>query len=397
MLNRNLFLLLLCQLISVTGSVVLVTLGSIIGAQLTRVPALATLPISLAVVVTALSTIPAAMLMKRLGRPLGFALGNVSALVAAAATLWAIQAGSFIAFTGALALLGINMAFAQQYRFAAVECVAPTHAARAVSFILLGAVGGALLGPALVQQADHFGADDPYGWVMTILCGLYLAGAAVALLLRFPPLPDDDPAVRTERPAGEVFRQPLFLVAVFGATSGYGVMSFLMTATPLSMHEVDGFSLSETAAVIRAHVLGMYLPSLFSGWLIDRLGVVRMMSAGAVLLIAALATGMDGHSLGHYTWALILLGVGWNFLYVGGTAMLTYTYRRAERFRAQAVNDFCVFGTAATASLLAGTTMHLFGWFTTAAAPLPLLVLALAALYWIRRDPLLPRAAARVH
>lgn len=387
---RNLCLLFLCQLVSVTGSIMMVTLGSIIGAQLTPVAALATLPISLTIVVTALITIPAAVFMNRFGRKAGFALGYLTAAAATGLVLWSLESASFVGFVVAMALYGINMAFSQQYRFAAIESVEASFAARAVSFVLVGAVGGALLGPALVERAAAADPGAPFKLALWVLGALYLAGAVIVQLLRIGASGAVANSSVPGRPLKAVIRQPVFVVAVIGGTCGYGVMSFLMTATPLSMHEVDGYSLSETAAVIRAHVLGMYLPSLVSGWLIDRLGVVRMMSAGTVLLLVALFTGMDGHSLGHYTWSLVLLGVGWNFLYVGGTTMLTYAYHPSERFRAQAVNEFCVFGTAATGSLLAGTTMHLFGWFATAAAPLPLLLIVLVALFLVRRDPLLP-------
>ncbi len=391
LLNRNLTLLFVCQLIAVTGSVVMVTVSSIIGAQLTATPALATLPISLTIVVTAVSTIPAAIFMRRFGRRAGFALGCLAAMAAALLTLWAIQRGSFAGFTCAMACFGINMAFAQQYRFAAIESVGAEFAGRAVSFVLLGAVGGALLGPSLVEASASADQSAPYELVMLVVSGLYLAASLVIYQLKIPAPAKSLETVPVGRPLAQLLAQPVLVVAVLGGTVGYGVMSYLMTATPLSMHKVDGYSLAETAGVIRAHVLGMYLPSLVSGWLIDRLGVFNMMVAGALILVAALATGMDGHSLGHYTWSLIALGVGWNFLYVGGTTMLTYAYRDSERFRAQALNEFCVFGTAATASLLAGTTMHWFGWDITAAVPLPLLLLVLGALIWVRRDPLLQR------
>ena len=164
-----------------------------------------------------------------------------------------------------------------------------------------------------------------------------------------------------------------------------------MTATPLSMHINDGFSLEETAAVIRAHVLGMYVPSLVAGFLIEKLGVTRLMFVGALGLLATSIVGLQGHSFMHYWWGLVLLGVGWNFLYVGGTTLLTYTYSMAERFRAQAVNEFLVFGTSATASLLAGTVMHYFGWSTLMLVPIPILLAICVALVAVRKDPLLDR------
>ena len=184
---------------------------------------------------------------------------------------------------------------------------------------------------------------------------------------------------------GEIVRQPLFVVAVLGGTVGFGLMTLIMTATPLSMHINDGYSLEQTAAVIRAHVLGMYVPSLAAGFLIEKLGVTRLMFVGAMGLLATSIIGLQGHSFMHYWWALLVLGVGWNFLYVGGTTLLTYTYSMEERFSAQAVNEFLVFGTSATASLLAGTVMHFFGWTTLMWVPIPILVAICIALLTVRK------------
>jgi MFS family permease len=206
---------------------------------------------------------------------------------------------------------------------------------------------------------------------------------------------ESDSHSREQRPIGKIIRQPAFLVAVLGGVTAYGVMTLIMTATPLSMHIKDGFSLEETAQIIRSHVLAMYVPSLFSGFLIERLGIVKMMSIGGLALIIASVIGMQGHTYVHYWYVLVLLGVGWNFLYVGGTTMLTHTYSINERFKAQAVNEFTVFGTAAAASLLAGTVIHLYGWYTLVLLPLPLLVLVLCGLFFARHDPLVQRLAPR--
>jgi MFS family permease len=172
-------------------------------------------------------------------------------------------------------------------------------------------------------------------------------------------------------------------------------MTLVMTATPLSMHINDGYSLEQTASVIRAHVLGMYVPSLVAGFLIERLGVTRLMFIGAFGLLATSIIGLQGHTVLHYWWALLLLGIGWNFLYVGGTTLLTYTYSMAERFQAQAVNEFLVFGTSATASLLAGTVMHFFGWSTLMLIPIPILLIICVALVVVRKDPILIRKGIR--
>ena len=191
-------------------------------------------------------------------------------------------------------------------------------------------------------------------------------------------------------------RQPAYIVAALGGTAAWGVMVLIMTATPLSMHIIDGHSLEATANVIRAHVLGMYLPSLLSAFLIERLGILKMMSVGALVLLASAVVGLQGQSVMHYWYALILLGVGWNFLYVGGTTMLTLTYSMAERFKAQAVNEFSVFGTSATVSLLAGTVIYYFGWSTLVVLPIPLVLLTLTGLYLIRRDPMLQKQSSEV-
>jgi len=168
-------------------------------------------------------------------------------------------------------------------------------------------------------------------------------------------------------------------------------MTLIMTATPLSMHINDGFSIEETGSVIRAHVLAMYVPSLAAGFLIERVGVTRLMIVGAACIFATSIVGLQGHSIMHYWWALVLLGIGWNFLYVGGTTLLTYTYSMAERYRAQAVNEFLVFGMSASASLLAGTVMFYFGWTTLMFIPIPVLIAIVVALLYVRRDPLVTR------
>ncbi len=392
---RNILILLCCQLVSATGAITLVTLGGIIGATLTQNPALATLPVSIMVLSVAATTIPATVLMRKIGRKHGFALSSLSAAVSSLCALYALVTSSFAVFIIAAGLFGINMAFTQQYRYAAVESVDQEYAPRAISFVLLGAIGGALIGPELIRYGQFFFPSVQYAGTLSALAVLYLV--QIALLLSLGPMRGEEAEhhLKTQRPIGQIVRQPVYLVAVLGGVTAYGVMTLIMTATPLSMHINDGFSIEETAQIIRSHVLGMYVPSLFSGFLIERLGTVRMMSSGAFALLVASLIGMQGHTYLHYWYALILLGVGWNFLYVGGTTMLTLTYSMNERFKAQAVNEFTVFGTSATASLLAGTVIHLYGWYTLVVVPLPLLLLILASLFLIRRDPLVRRLAPR--
>ena len=395
MSQRNILILLVCQLISATGAIVLVTLGGIIGARLTQNPAFATLPVSIMVLGVAVTAIPATVLMRKVGRKLGFSMASLCAVASVSLAAYALSTSSFSIFVAAAGVFGINMAFTQQYRYAAAESVDSAYVPRAISFVLLGAIGGALVGPELVKYGQFFFPSVQYAGALAALAVLYLVQAALFFALGPMRGEESDSHSRDQRPIGEIIRQPAFLVAVLGGVTAYGVMTLIMTATPISMHISDGFSLEETAQIIRSHVLAMYVPSLFSGFLIERLGVVRMMSIGGLALIIASVIGLQGHTYMHYWYVLVLLGVGWNFLYVGGTTMLTLTYSMNERFKAQAVNEFTVFGTAAAASLLAGTVIHLYGWYTLVLLPLPLLVLVFCGLFFARHDPLVQRLAPK--
>jgi MFS family permease len=385
--KRNLLILIMCQLLSVTGSVTILTLGGILGTSLAGNPAYATFPVSIMVLSVAVVTIPATMLMRRIGRKAGFALSSLTAVGAMLLASWSLMIHSFGLFVGASALLGINMAFTQQYRYAAAESVESPFIGRAISMVLLGAIGGAIIGPELVIRGQHWIASAPYAGTLVAAASLYVVQFFLFLMLG--PLHGESAADKAaeQRPLSTIARQPVFIVAVLGGTIAYGVMSFIMTATPISMHVNHGFSIADTASVIRSHVLGMYAPSLVSGYLLDRFGTIKVMVAGAVFLVMALLIGVYDQSYLHYWLALIVLGIGWNFLYVGGTTMLTHTYSMSERFKAQAVNEFSVFGASALASLLAGTVIYLYGWTTLILLPLPVLLFVLLALYSIRKDP----------
>lgn len=393
MQKGNLVILVICQFISATGSIVMITLGGIIGATLTGNPALATLPISMMVVAIAITTVPAAMLMRKIGRGRGFAIGSITSSIALLVAATALARTSFPLFTFAAMLFGINMAFTQQYRYAAAESVSSRYVPRAVSIVLLGSIVGALVGPELATRGQYWMDGVPYAGTMLVIAVLFVLQSLLFLRLKGIQESSHEIDTASSRELRQIVVQPVFIVAVLGGTVGFGLMTLVMTATPLSMHINDGFTLEQTAGVIRAHALGMFVPSLVTGFLIERFGVSRLMFAGAMILLATSVVALQGHSILHYWWALILLGVGWNFLYIGGTTMLTYTYSISERFRAQAVNEFLVFGTSATASLLAGTVMYFFGWFRLMLIPIPILIMIGIALLMIRRNPLLGRSA----
>jgi MFS family permease len=386
-LHPNLFLLFVAQAIFSSGSVVLVTVGGVVGSRIAHAPELATLPVSLMIVGTACVTVPASLLMERFGRRAGFACASIIAATSALVAAGAASNGLFVVFCLAAVGIGATMAFGQQLRFAAAECVSPERTGQAVSFILLGSIGGALLGGELVARSEGIDPANPFRVAFIgLACAHVIALALIALLRPVAPAAIGAAADDAVRPLKEIVRSPGFALAVTAGVVGQGVMSFLMTATPVSMHVIDGHGLAETAGVVRAHVIAMYAPSLVSGLLISRLGTRRMMAIGAVIMLACVATGFAGHQVMHYGVTLVLLGVGWNFLFVGGTTALVATYRPRERFRAQAVNEFSVFGSAALASLLAGSLVLSFGWERVLLMVLPVLVAMLAFLLMRRRN-----------
>ena len=386
---RNLIILFFCQLISATGQITIVTLGGIIGSSLTENQSFATLPVSLMVVVTAMSTIPATMLMKKMGRKYGSSISSLSAVAAVLIAAFALIKSSFLMFIFAAALFGINTAFTQQYRFAAAESVQSKYTARAISIVLLGAIGGALLGPELVIRGQYWYEGAQYSGTLLALSVLFVFQAILLLFLGSLKVNYNSTNKSQVRSINHIIKQPVFIMAVFGATIAYGSMTFIMTATPLSMHVIDGYSINITANIIRSHVLAMYIPSLFSGLLIEKFGTVKIMSVGALSLLGACLYGFEGQAVNNYWIALVLLGVGWNFLYIGGTTMLTFTYTTEERFKVQGINELCIFGTSAVGSLLAGTIMYIYGWFSLVILPIPFLLLVLLGLYITKNNQLL--------
>ncbi len=382
----NLACLFFAQVIFVAGTVLLVTMGGIVGARLATEPELATLPLSLMVLGTAAATIPSALLMRRFGRRAGFVF---SAGVGAASAWFAEQAlidNDFTGFCIGAVGIGMSMAFSQQFRFAAAENVGADRVSQAVSFILLGSVAAAFLGPALAALSDSGDSDSPFHLALSWMVWLYLAAAMVFLLYRDPTSHPQSGDMATERSLFAIVSQPAYLLALLAGVVGQGVMTFIMTAAPLSMHAHDGYSLAETASVIRAHVLAMFLPSLVSGLLVARFGVRNMMAAGALLLLTTVVIGTQGQAYMHYWWSMVLLGLGWNLLYIGGTTLLVTTYSTGERFGAQAVNEFSVFGMSAAASLGAGTLMHAFGWISLLTISVPAIIAVFAALAFTRRS-----------
>ena len=380
--SRNLAILLFAQAVSVTGWFAVVTAGGILGRSLAADPALATLPVSLLIVGTAVSTFIASWTMAHVGRARGFAIGATVGAFGAACAFVATLTHSFALLCGASIMIGCAAAFSQQYRFAATECVGAAAAPIAISIVLMGSIIGAFLGPGLIASGEAWVADAPFGGSFVAIAGCYLFGAAALLALR-PMTPSaGEESTGSARPLRVIARGRFFIAAVTGVAIGWGVMSLVMTAAPLAMNVVDEYSLAATAAVIQVHVVAMYLPSLISGVLIGRFGAGRVMLWGAVLLGGTLVAGLAGRHMLHYGLAMVALGVGWNFLYIGGTALLARAYRPAERFRVQALNDFSMMGVSAFTSLSAGAVMQLHGWDGVLYTSIPAILFGAMVILW---------------
>ena len=384
--SRNVIVLAIAQAIGLCGGSIVILLGGIIGGQLAPSPSLATLPISVGVVSTALSSIPAALLMRRIGRRAGFMLSAlVSGLGAVVATL-AVSQGSFLLLCLAVFLMGQHSAFVLQYRFAATESVPPEQSGRAVSLVLLGGIVAGFVGPQIATRAQNLLPVLYAGSFAALVVLNALAVLVLAFYREVAPLKVDTSS--SGRPLREIMRLPSYQVALLAGVASYGLMNFVMTATPLHMHG-SGFELSETAFVIQSHILAMYLPSLVSGFLIEKLGTLRIMLAGVLLLIASNLAGLLSVQLPGYWTTLVLLGLGWNLLFVGGTVQLTATYRPEERFKAQAANDFVIFAVLVVSSFSAGSLLHSAGWDVMNWLGLGIMALT-AVMILIRRKALTP-------
>lgn len=380
--SRNIYILAAAYALNFCGPPIVLLVGGIVGAQQAPTQALATLPISMMVIGQAMMTIPAALIMRRIGRRPGFIGSAIVGVLASLLAAYALYSGSFWLFSLAILGIGANSAFGQQYRFAASESVSAAQASRAVSLVLVGGVVAGFLGPELGKQGRDWLAWGPYAGSFIAVAALNLAGAILLNFLKEPaPLITDPQTTSRIRPLRGLILQPLFVTAVFASAAAYGVMSHIMTATPLQMHSLAGHSLDHATIVIQSHIIAMFLPSLVTGRLIDRFGLKAMLLTGTVLSLAAAIAGAISQEVLHYWWALVLLGVGWNFLFVSGTTLLTHTYRPDERFRAQAVNDFTVFSVQALASLTAGAMLFSSGWLSLNLLMVPVL-LALLLVVW---------------
>ena len=383
--RRDIFLLACCQALLLTNSSGLISMNGLIGYSLAETKSLATLGATTYVLGSAIATMPLSLWMGRVGRRTGFMTGALVNIVGCGIGLAALSIKSFPLFCLATGIIGVYNAVGLQYRFAAAEVAAPADRAKAISLVLAGGVVGGLIGPQSVGMArDLFG---------TPFEGSFLVLAAYALLALFVqsrvhvPAPSHEERSAKGRSLAEIARQPVFIVAVMAAALGYGLMNLLMTATPIAM-TFCGHPFAAAAFVIEWHVVGMFAPGFLTGSLIRRFGTLRIVLAGVGLTALATFVALNGITVTHFVIALALVGIGWNFMYTGGTTLLTETYAPSERARTQGLNDFIVFATMGISSAASGALVTTSGWETMNRAALPVLaIIALAALWlgWMRR------------
>lgn len=384
--HRNVLILTLSQGLFTSATSLMAAVAGLAGLALASNKALATLPISMMWVGTALATYPASIGMRYYGRRVGFILGALLGVAGALLVAHALARESFWQFAFSTLLIGAFVAHGQLYRFAAADTAAERFRSRAISLVLAGGVIAGFLGPQFAKWSKELVPGVRYQGSYFVVAGLCVAIVALVSFIDIP-RPTPSAVAGAERPLWRIARQPAYLVAAFSAMVGYGTMNLLMTGTPLAMvghhHAFDA-----AATVIQWHVVAMFLPSFITGTLIQRVGVLPVILLGAVLDFLCIGVAYSGTTFGHYWVALVLLGVGWNFMFIGGTTLLTTAHTPQERNKAQGFNDLLVFSTAVTASLLSGQLLHYLGWQVMLTAALPFVALSAAAvlaLAWWRR------------
>ena len=377
---RDIALLACCQALLLINNAGLIAMNGLVGYALVDNKAFATLGATTFVLGSALAAMPAALWMAKVGRRRGFMIGSTIAVVGAATCALALWLSSFALFCFGTAVIGIYTAFGLQYRFAAAEVAAPEFRAKAISLVLAGGIGGGFLGP----QASLWAKDllpVPFLGSFLVLSAIALVALGVQAQVRVPP-PSVEETRGGGRPLSQIVRQPVFIVAALSAALGYGIMNLLMTATPLAM-SFCSHPFSAAAFVIEWHVVGMYAPGFFTGSLIRRFGALKVIAVGVLLMGACVAVALSGIALWQFWTALVLLGVGWNFMYTGGTTLLIDVYSPAEKAKTQGMNDVIVFTVMSISSFSSGALISAAGWEWMNLVALPLLAIVASAVLWL--------------
>jgi len=377
--RRNVGLLAACQALLFTNNATLIAINGLAGLALAPRAALATLPVTCWVVGSALATMPASLHMRRVGRQAGLSAGTLWGVAGALVCAGGVWLQSFwLLCLGAL-VFGVFNAYGKYYRFAAADVASADFRSTAISLVLAGGLVGGILGPTTSRFTVDL-LEPRFTGAYLALIGFSLLTMAVLRFIRVPQL-DEKTKAAGGRPLAEIARQPKFVVAVLSGAIGYGVMNFLMTSTPIAMG-VCNHPYADAAFVISSHVIAMFAPSFVTGRLIKRFGVLQVMFAGALLNFAAIGVALSGVAVSQFWWSLVLLGVGWNFLYIGGTALLTETYRPEEMAKAQGTNDQAIFIMMAISSFTSGLTVTAAGWERVNLFALPMVAVVAIAIVW---------------
>ena len=380
--RRNILILTAAQALGAASPPIIISLGGIVGQTLSPVAALATLPVSLYNLGLAMGTIPAAMVMRRLGRRTGYLFGASIGVVSGLVATLGIVGAAFVVFCLGTFMAGFYGAYVQSYRFAAADAATGALKAKAISWVMIGGLAAAVIGPQLVIWTRDVLPAAPFAGSFLSQAALALLALPVLMMLRTP-----RPAVPAAgvqaggRPLGEIMRTPRFILAVAAGVVSYGLMSFVMTAAPMAMVGC-GFTVGEAAFGIQWHVLAMFAPSFFTGNLIARFGKEQITAFGLVLIATSGVVALAGLDLGNFYVSLILLGLGWNFGFIGATAMITDCHTPEERGKVQGANDFIVFGTVAIASFSSGSLLTSAGWEVINWMIFPIVAMVLLPLVW---------------
>ncbi|KPL98709.1 MFS transporter [Vibrio splendidus] len=359
-MNRNVWLLSLCQALLMTGNILLISVIGLIGKQIAPSVSMITLPVALQFLGLMAATIPASLISGKLGRKRGFSIGNVVGITGASLATYALSQQNFYLFCFATFLLGIGIGFGTLYRFAAIEVCDENARHRAISISMAGGVLAAVLGPNLAIMSQQWSADGLYIGAFASLIGLNILALLILQTIQFPKVSFNSQAPKAD-PLGVIVKAPNFIGAVFAAMVAYAVMNILMTATPLAMIGC-GFDFTKAAGVIEWHVLGMFVPAFFTGSLIEKFGSRMMILVGGILFVVCIAINIHGESIWHFRAALVVLGVGWNFMFIAATGLFSQSYQAQNKAKAQAFNEFVVFGCVTVTALLSGWLESTVGW-----------------------------------
>ena len=384
----SIYILSFCTATAFTCASLLITLSALIGFELAPSKTLTTLPMALQFLAVMSGSVPASFLMAKIGRRAGFMLAAVVGLTGAAVAVISLMLQNFWLFCLATFLFGSFTAFSNFYRFAAAEAVGPELKNRAISYVMAGGVIAAFIGPNLANLSQYIFAANRFYGAFLLLSLVYIINFVVISQLKMPVVVKKA-EISSGRPLSRVLLQPVFIVAVICEMFGYGSMNLIMSSTPLAMHAHD-HGLGNTAQVIQWHVFAMFMPSFFTGRLIDKFGIVPVLATGVILGFVTVTINLSGETVPHFIAGLIVLGISWNFLFVGGTTLLTSAYEPGERSRVQAINDFLVFSFVTITALSAGSIHYLFGWKIINLVALPLFVVTTLAIVWLalaRRTP----------